>query len=86
MKSALVNEKLENHGSQTISSERVKMVNPKHTDTPINAPIDIQTSANNPYDSPITVPNTIQTFVIKKGIKPDEPPQKVATSHLKYPI
>ena len=86
MKSALVNEKLENHGSQTTSSKRVKLVNPKPTDTPSKVPTAIQTSGNNTNDTPITVPTTIQTSVIKKGIKPDEPPQNVATSHLKDPI
>ena len=83
MKSALVNGKLEKHGSQKYSSKRVKVIKPKPTDTPSKVPIAIQTSGNNPTDTPITVPTTIQTFVIKKGIKPDEPPQNVATSHLK---
>ena len=86
MKSALVNEKLENHGSQTHSSKRVKVVNPKPTDTPSKVPTAIQTSGTNPNDTPITVPTTIQISVIKKGIKPDEPPKNVATSHLKDPI
>ena len=86
MKSALINEKLENHGSQTTSSKRIKMVNPKPTDTPINVPTAIQTSGNNPIDTPITVPTTIQTSVIKKGIKPVGPPQNMATSHLRDPI
>ena len=86
MKSALVNEKFENHGSQTTSSKRVKVVNPKPTATPSKVPTAIQTSGNNSNGTPITVPNTIQTFVIKKGIKPVEPPQNVATSHLKNPI
>ena len=75
MKSALVNEKLENHGAQKYSSKRVKVVNTKPTDTPSKVPTDIQTSGNIPIDNPITVPTTIQTSVIKKGIKPDEPPQ-----------
>ena len=86
MKSALINEKLENHGSQTTSSKRIKVVNPKPTDTPINVPTAIQTSGNNPNDTPITVPTIIQTSVIKKGIKPVDPPQNVATSHLRDPI
>ena len=62
------------------------MVNPKPTDTPIKVPTAIQTSGNNPNDTPITVPTTIQISDIKKGIKSDEPPQNVATSHLKDPI
>ena len=62
------------------------MVNPKPTDTPSKVPTTIQISGNNPNDTPIAVPTTIQTSVIKKGIKPDEPNQKVATSHLKDPI
>ena len=86
MKSALVKEKLENHGSQKYSSKRVKMINPKPTDTPIKVPTAILTSRNNPKDTPITVPTTIQTSVIKKGIKQVDPPQKVATSHLRDPI
>ena len=86
MKSALVNEKLENHGPQKYSSKRVKVINPKLTETPIKVPTAIQTSGNNPNDTPITVPTTIQTSVIKNGIKQDEPPQNVATSHLKDPI
>ena len=59
MKSALINEKLENHGSQTTSSKRIKVVNPKPTDTPIKIPTAIQTSGNNPNDTPITVPTII---------------------------
>ena len=86
MKSVLVNEKLENHGSQKYSSKRVKVTNPKPTDTPTKVPTDIQTSGNIPNDTPITVPTMIQTSVIKNGIKPDEPPKNVATSHLKDPI
>ena len=86
MKSALVNEKLENHGSQEYSSNRVKVVNPEPTDTPSKVPPAIQTSGNNPNDTPITVPTILQTSVIKNGIKPDEPPQNVATSHLEDPI
>ena len=86
MKSALVNEKLENHGSQKYSSKRIKVLNPNPTDTPSKNPTTIQTFVNNPNDTPITVPTIIQTFVIKNGIKPDEPPQNVATSHLKDPI
>ena len=86
MKSALINEKLENHGSQTTSSKRIKVVNPKPTDTPINVPTAIQTSGNNPIDTPINVPTIIQTSVIKKGIEPVDPPQNVATSHLEDPI
>ena len=85
MKRALVNEKLENHGSQKYSSKRVKVVNPKPTVTPGKVPTAIQTSGNNPNDTPITVPTTIQISFIKKGIKQDEPPQNVATSHLKDP-
>ena len=86
MKSALINEKLENHGSQTTSSKRIKVVKPKPTNTPSKVPTAIQTSGNNPNDTPITVPTIIQTSVIKKGIKPVDPPQNVATSHLKDPI
>ena len=76
VKSALVNEKLENHGSQTTSSKIVKEVNNKPTDTPRKVPTAIQTSVSNPNDTPITVSTIIQTSVIKKGIKPDEPPKK----------
>ena len=86
MKSALVNDKLENHASQKYSSKRVKVVKPKPTNTPIKVPTAIQTSGNNPNDSPITVPTIIQTSVIKKGIKPVDPPQNVAISHLEDPI
>ena len=86
MKSALVNEKLENHRSQEYSSNRVKVANPDPTDTPSKVPTAIQTSGNNPYDTSITVPTTIQTSVIKNGIKAIEPPKNVATSHLKDPI
>ena len=86
MKSALVNEKLENHGYQIISSKRVKVVNTKPTNTPSKVPTNIHTSGNNPNDTPITVPTIIQTSVIKKGIKQDKPPQSVATSHQKDPI
>ena len=86
MKSALVNEKLENPASQKYSSKRVKVVKPKPTNTPIKVPTAIQTSGNNPNDTPITVPTIIQTSVIKKGIKPVDPPQNVATSHLEDPI
>ena len=86
MKSAFVNENLENHGSQKYSSKRVKVINPKPTGTPIKVPTAIQTSGNNPYDTTITVPTTIQTSVIKKGIKPVDPLQNVATSHLRDPI
>ena len=86
MKSALINEKLENNGSQTTSSKRIKVVKPKLTNTPSKVPTAIQTSGSNPIDTPITVPTTIQTSVIKKGIKQDEPPQNVATSHLRDPI
>ena len=86
MKHALINEKLESHGSQKNSSKRVKVVNPKPTDTPSKVPTAIQTSGNNPNDTPITVPTTIQTSVIKKGIKPVERPKNMATSHLKEPI
>ena len=86
MKGALVNEKLEKHGSETPSSKRAKVVNTNPTDTPSKVPTANQTSGNNPNDTPITVPTTIQTSVIKKGTRPDEPPQNVATSHLKDPI
>ena len=86
MKSALANEKLENHGSQKYSSKRVKVVNPKPTDTPSKVATAIQTSGNNPSDTPITVPTTIQTSVTRKGIKQDVPPQNVPTSHPKHPI
>ena len=86
MKSALVNVKLENHGSHMTSSKRIKVVNPKPTDAPSKVPTTIQTSGNNPNDTPITVPTIIQTCVIKNGIKPDEPPQNMTTSHLKDPI
>ena len=51
MKSALVNDKLENHGSQKYSSKRDKVINPKPTDTPIKGPSAIQTSGNNPNDT-----------------------------------
>ena len=86
MKSALVNEKLENHGSQKYSSKRVKVVNLNPTDTPSKVLTAIQTLCNNSNDTPITVPTTIQTSVTKKGIKPVEPPQNVSTSYLKDPI
>ena len=86
MKSALVNEKLENHGSQKHSSKRVKVVNPKPTNTPSKVPTAIQISGTNPNDTPITVPTTIQIYVIQKGIKSVEPPKNVAPSHLKVPI
>ena len=86
MKSALVNEKLENHGSQKYYSKRVKVINPKPTNTLIKVPTAIQTSGNNPNDTPITVPSIIQTSVVKKGIEPVDPPQNVATSHLEDPI
>ena len=56
------------------------------TDTPSKVPTAIQTSGNIPIDNPITIPTTIQTSVIKTGIKPDEPPHNMATSHLKDPI
>ena len=59
MKSALVNDKLENHGSQKYSSKRVKVVNTKPTDTPIKFPTAIETYGSNPNDTPITVPTTI---------------------------
>ena len=86
MKSALVNEKLENHASQKYSSKRVKVVKPKPTNTPCKVPTAIQTSGNNPNDTPITVPTIIQTSVIKNGMKAIEPTKNVATSHLKDPI
>ena len=78
MKSALANEKLDYHGSQKFSSKRVKVINPKTTDTPSKVPTSIQTSGTNPNDTPITVSTTIQISVIKKGIKPDELPQFMA--------
>ena len=56
------------------------------TDNPSKVPTALQTSGNNPNDTPITVPTILQTSVIKNGTKPDEPPQNVATSHLKDPI
>ena len=86
MKSALINEKLENHESQTTSSKRVKVVKHKPTDTPITVPTAFQTSGNIPNDIPITVPTIIQTSVIKNGIKAIDPQKHVATSHLKDPI
>ena len=86
MKSVLVNEKLENHGSQKYSSKRINVLNPKPTDTPSKVPTAIQTSGNNIKDTPITVPTITQTSVIKNGIKPDKPPQNVATYHLEDPI
>ena len=86
MQSALVNEKLENNGSQKFSSKRIKVVNPTPAGTPIKVPTAIQTSGNTPNDTPITVPTIIQTYVIKNGIKPDEPPKNVATPHPKTPI
>ena len=86
VKSALVNEKLENHGSQEYSSNRVKVVIPNPTNTPSKVPTVIQTSGNKPNDTPITVPTIIQTSVIKKGIKPVDPSQNVATSHQEDPI
>ena len=85
MMSALVNEKLEKHGYQEYSSNRVKVINPEPTDTPSKVPTAIQTSGNNPNDTPITVPTIIQTSVIKNSIKPDEPSQNVATCHLEDP-
>ena len=86
MKSALTNKKLEKHGSQTTSSKRIKVVKPKPTNTPTKVPTAIHASGNNPNDTPITVPTIIQTSVIKKGIKTVDPPQNVATSHLRDPI
>ena len=62
------------------------MVNTKPTDTRSKVPMAIQTSGYNPNDPTITVPAIIQFSVIKKGIKSVEPPQNVATSHLKDPI
>ena len=62
------------------------MVITKPTDTPSKVPTTIQNSGNIPNDTPITVPTILHTSVIKNGIKPDEPPQNVATSHLKDPI
>ena len=86
MMSALVNEKLENHGSQKYSSKRVKVINPKPTDTPSKVLTAIPTFGNISNDAPITVPTIIQTSVIKNGMKAIEPPKNVATSHLKDPI
>ena len=77
---------MENHGSETKSSKRIKLVNPKPTDTPSKVPTAIKTSGNIPNDTPITVPTIIQTSVIKNGIKAIEPHKNVATSHLKDPI
>ena len=86
MKSALINEKSENHGSQKYSSKRIKVVNPKPTYTPSKVPAALQTYGNNPNDTPITVPTPIQTSIIKEGIQPDEPTKNVARSHLEDPI
>ena len=80
MKSALVNEKLENYAYQKLSSKKVEVVKPKPTYTPSKVPTAIQISGNNPNDTPITVTTIIQTSVIKKGIKPVDPPQNVAIS------
>ena len=44
MKSSLINEKLENHGSQTYSSKRVKVVNRNPTETPSTVPTTLQAS------------------------------------------
>ena len=68
MKNALVKEVLENHGSQKYSSKRAKVINTKPTDTPSKAPTAIQTSGTNHNNTPITVPITIHTPVIKKDI------------------
>ena len=84
MKSALVNEKLENHASQKNSSKRVKVVNPQPTDTISKVPTDIHSSGTNLSDTPITVPTTIQISVIKKGIKPAELPQFMAQHNCEY--
>ena len=62
------------------------MLNPKPTDTPSKVPTAIQISGNNPNNTAVTVLTIIQTSVIKNGIKPDEPPQNVASSHQKDPI
>ena len=69
MKSALVNEKLENHGSQDYSSNTVNVINTEPTDVPSKVPTACQTSGNNPNDTPITVPTIIPTSVNKNGIK-----------------
>ena len=76
MKSALVNEKLENHGSQKYSSKRVKVISPNPTDTPITFPTAIQTSGNNPTYTPITFPTAIQT----SGNNPNDTPITVPTT------
>ena len=60
MKSALVNERLENHGSQKYLSKRVKVVITKHTDTPSKVPTAIQTSGNKPTETPTKVPTAIE--------------------------
>ena len=64
MKSALVNEKLENHGLQKYSSKRAKVVNTKPTDTSSKVPSNTQTTGNHPNDTSMTVPTTIQISVI----------------------
>ena len=76
MKSALVNEKLENCGSQKYSSKRVKVVNTRPTDTPITVPTAIQTSGTNPNNTPITVRTAIQT----SGTNPNDTPIAVPTA------
>ena len=72
--------------SMKYSSKRVKVINPKSTDTPSKIPTDIQTPCNIPNDAPITVPTIIQTSVINNGIKAMEPLNNVDTSHLEDPI
>ena len=62
------------------------MVNHNPTDNPTKVPSTIQTPGYNPNDTPIIFRATIQTSVIKKGIKPGEPPKSKVTSHLKDPI
>ena len=47
---------------------RVKVLNPKPTDTPSKVPTAIQTYGYNPNDTPITVPTTIPISVVKKGV------------------
>ena len=78
MKSALVNEKLENHGSQKYSSKRVKVDITKPTDTPSKVPTAIQTSGNNPTDTPSKATTVIQT----SGNNPNDTPITVPTTIL----
>ena len=86
MKSALVNEKLENHGSQKYSSKRVKVVITKPTDTPSKVPTTIQTSGNNPTDTPSKVPTAIQTSGNNDNDTPITVPTILQTSVIKNGI